>query len=141
MVDEVVDFVVQCKAGKEEKEEDLESLHMEEAAIRRFIEHTGEDDIYAGAIYIEGQLQAIALGERLSGDTAAAHFEKANDAYRGLYQAICSEFCKSLPEEIEYVNREEDMGLENLRKAKEALRPHHKEVKYSCCFLSSVAVK
>jgi len=39
------------------------------------------------------------------------------------------------------VNREEDMGIENLRKAKEALRPHHKEVKYSCCFLSSDTVE
>lgn len=141
MVDEVVEFVVQCKTDKGEKEENLESLHMEEDAIRRFIEHIDEDDIYSGAIYIDGKLQAIALGERLSADTAVAHFEKANDTYRGLYQVICSEFCKSLPEEIEYVNREEDMGLENLRKAKEALRPHHKEAKYSCCFLSSDTVK
>ena len=66
---------------------------------------------------------------------AAEHFEKADDDYRGLYQVICSEFCKRLPEEIVYVNREEDMGLENLRKAKEALRPDHKEVKYGGCFL------
>jgi len=141
MVDEIMEFVVQCRVDKGENDENLESLHMEEDAIRRYIEHTDEDDIYSGAIYIEGQLQAIALGERLSGDTAAAHYEKANGAIRGLYQAICSEFCKSLPEEIVYVNREEDMGIENLRKAKEALRPHHKEVKYSCCFLSSDTVE
>ena len=141
MVDEIVDFVVQCRAGKGEKEENLESLHMEEDAIRRFIEHVDEDDIYSSAIYIEDKLQAIALGERLSADTATAHFEKANDAYRGLYQVICSEFCKGLPAEIEYVNREEDMGLENLRKAKEALRPVYKEAKYSCCFLPTDTVK
>lgn len=141
MVDEIMDFVVQCRVDKSEKEENLESLHMEEDAIRRFIEHTDEDDIYSAAIYIEDKLQAIALGERLSSDTVAAHYEKASGAYRGLYQAICSEFCKSLPEEIVYVNREEDMGLENLRKAKEALRPAYKETKYSCCFLSSDTVE
>lgn len=141
MVDEVMDFVVQCRVGKGEEGEDLESLHMEEDAIRRFLEHTDEKEIYSAAIYIEDELQAIALGERLSNDTVAEHFEKANDAYRGLYQVICSEFCKRLPEEIVYVNREEDMGLENLRKAKEALRPSHKETKYSCCFLPSDTVE
>ena len=141
MVDEVVEFVVQCRVDKGEDIENLESLYMEEDAIRRFIEHVDEDNIYSGAIYIEDKLQAIALGERLGADTAVAHFEKANDTYRGLYQVICSEFCKALPAEIEYVNREEDMGIENLRKAKEALRPHHKETKYSCCFLSSDTVK
>lgn len=141
MVDEVMDFVVQCRIGKENNGDDLESLHMEEDAIRRFLEHTDEDDIYSTAIYIDGSLQAIALGERLSEDTAAEHFEKASSAYRGLYQVICSEFCKRLPEGIAYVNREEDMGIPNLRKAKEALRPMYKETKYSCCFLQSVTVK
>ena len=71
----------------------------------------------------------------MSEDTAVEHFEKANDDFRGLYQAICSEFCKNLPEEIVYLNREEDMGLENLRHAKEALKPDHMEEKYSGCFL------
>lgn len=53
MVDEVMDFVVQCKLGKGDEGEDLDSLHMEEDAIRRFLEHIDEDEIYSVAIYIE----------------------------------------------------------------------------------------
>ena len=45
------------------------------------------------------------------------------------------EFCKHLPYEVVYVNREEDMGLENLRKAKESYKPHHMAEKYSARLL------
>lgn len=135
MMEEVMAFVTSHKIEKDAEGEELDSLHMEEDAIRRYLDHTNEENVYSVAIYIEEELVAVALGERLNHDTAAEHFEKADDDYRGLYQVICSEFCKKLPEEIVYVNREEDMGLENLRKAKEALRPDHKEVKYWGCFL------
>lgn len=135
MTEEVMAFVTSHKIEKDAEGEELESLHVEEDAIRRYLAHTDEENVYSAAIYIEDELVAVALGERLNHDTAAEHFEKADDDYRGLYQVICSEFCKRLPEEIVYVNREEDMGLENLRKAKEALRPDHKEVKYGGCFL------
>lgn len=135
MADQVMAFVSSHKIEKDAEGEELDSLHMEEDAIRRYIAHTNEENVYSAAIYIEDVLAAVSLGERLNRDTAAEHFEKADDDYRGLYQVICSEFCKRLPEEIVYVNREEDMGLENLRKAKEALRPNHKELKYWGCFL------
>ncbi len=135
MTEEVMAFVTSHKIEKDAVGEELDSLHMEEDAIRRYLAHTDEEDVYSAAIYIGDELAAVALGERLNQTVAAEHFEKADDDYRGLYQVICSEFCKRLPEEIVYVNREEDMGLENLRKAKEALRPDHKEVKYGGCFL------
>ena len=40
-----------------------------------------------------------------------------------MYPAITNEFCKHLPEEIKFINREEDMGLENLRISKQSLKP------------------
>lgn len=135
MTEEVMAFVTSHKIEKDAEGEELDSLHVEEDAIRRYLAHTNEENVYSAAIYVEGQLAAVALGERLNHETAAEHFEKADDDYRGLYQVICSEFCKRLPEDIVYVNREEDMGLENLRKAKEALRPAYKEAKYWGCFL------
>ena len=135
MTEEVMAFVTSHKIEKDVEGEELESLHVEEDAIRRYLAHTCDEDVYSAAIYIDDELVAMALGERLNHNTAAEHFEKADDDYRGLYQVICSEFCKRLPEEIVFVNREEDMGLPNLRKAKEALRPDHKELKYWGCFL------
>lgn len=135
MIPEILDFVKAAKAGKDYDADEMESLHMEEEAIGEMLRFVGQPDIYSVAVFIDGRLEAFALGERMGPDTAAEHFEKANDRYRGLYQLVCREFCKILPEEVVYVNREEDMGLPNLRQAKEALKPNHMEEKYSGCFL------
>ncbi len=134
MEDEVMALSDEIKDTKELNPAEVNSLEHEHNAIKEMISLTDEEDVYSVAIYIKGKLQAFAMGERLSENTAVEHFEKANDDFRGLYQLVCSEFCKSLPEEIEFVNREEDMGLENLRQAKEALKPDHMEEKYSAIF-------
>lgn len=135
MIDNIMDFVVQSMVRRSYEPDEMESLRMEEEAIRQILQFVEEPQVYSVAVFVDEQLQAFAIGERLSEDTAVEHFEKANDNFRGLYQVVCSEFCKALPEEVVYVNREEDMGLENLRKAKEALKPDHMEEKYSGCFL------
>lgn len=141
MIDNIMEFVVQSRDKANYDDDEMESLRMEEEAIREILNFVDTPEVYSAAIFIDDQLQAFAIGERLSQDTAVEHFEKANDQYRGLYQVICSEFCKTLPEEVVYVNREEDMGLENLRKAKEALRPAHMEEKYYGCFLEKSIVQ
>ena len=51
------------------------------------------------------------------------HVEKANVSYNGIYQKLNNEFCRSLGDRYEFVNREEDMGLEGLRKSKMSYRP------------------
>lgn len=140
LVDNIMEFVVQSKIGKTYSEDEWESLRMEEVAIHEILEFVDSPEIYSTAIFIDEELQAFAIGERLNQDTAVEHFEKANDQFRGLYQVICSEFCQSLPEDIIYVNREEDMGLPNLRHAKEALKPYRMEEKYSACFLRNSIV-
>lgn len=130
MESEIMALTTECDKAKDDTDgEESESLRKEKDAIRRILEHIQQDDVYSSAIYIDGKLQAFAIGERLSEEMACEHFEKAADI-RGLYQAICREFCKSLPEEITLVNREEDMGIENLRQAKEALRPEYMETRY-----------
>jgi len=135
MFGEIMDLVHHVREAREYGQDEAETLMMEEDAIQEVLNFWDRPTVYGTAILIDGKVEAFALGERLSSDTAVEHFEKANDEYRGLYQAICSEFCKALPEEIKFVNREEDMGLENLRQAKEALKPDHMDEKYSGCFL------
>ena len=134
MEEELMALSDEIKDIKEMNPAEIDSLEHEHSAIKELIKLTDEEDVYSVAIYVKGKLEAFALGERLSDKVAVEHFEKANDNYRGLYQLVCSEFCKSLPEEIEFVNREEDMGLENLRQAKEALKPEYMEEKYSAIF-------
>jgi len=53
----------------------------------------------------------------------AVHFEKAIDGYRGIYQYINQELAKNIPENITYINREQDLGDEGLRQAKMTYRP------------------
>jgi hypothetical protein len=53
------------------------------------------------------------------------HFEKANPEVRGLYQVINQWFCKNGLREYVFVNREQDLGREGLRRAKEEYYPHH----------------
>lgn len=134
MKDEIFALTKKLYAGSETDEDERESLICESEAIEQIMDFVDEENVYSTAIYINGELQAFAIGERLSEDTAVEHFEKANDEFRGLYQLVCREFCRTLPEEVIYVNREEDMGLPNLRKAKEALRPERMEKKYNACF-------
>ena len=75
------------------------------------------------AIRIGGTLQAFAFGGRLGEDTIVEHVEKANVAYTGIYQKLNNEFCRAAADRYKYVNREEDMGLEGLRKSKMSYRP------------------
>lgn len=75
------------------------------------------------AIRIGGKLQAFAFGGRLGDDTIVEHVEKANVAYTGIYQKLNNEFCRAAERRYRYVNREEDMGLEGLRKSKMSYKP------------------
>ena len=56
-------------------------------------------------------------------DIAVVHFEKALLEYKGAFQAINNYFSSSLNEKVEYINREEDLGLEGLRRAKLSYNP------------------
>ena len=95
--------------------------------------------LLTGIIRINGKIEAVTMGEFAktnSKETVIVHVEKADDRIRGLYQAINNEFCKRLPEETVYVNREEDMGLENLRQTKLSYKPVMMGEKYLALFKS-----
>ena len=72
----------------------------------------------------KGKIVAFSFGENLSHDICVIHIEKANTAYHGAYQAINQQLLKHCFSDIKYVNREEDLGIEGLRKAKLSYNPH-----------------
>lgn len=79
---------------------------------------------------------AMTLGSRLSETTFDIHFEKALDIADGAYAAINNGFAAYLLEKyptLTYLNREDDMGLEGLRKAKLSYNPHHMLEKHWAC--------
>lgn len=76
-----------------------------------------------GSIWIYGRLVAFTYGAPVTDDTIDVCVEKADRSVNGLFSVINQQFCAHLPEQYIYVNREEDMGLEGLRKAKLSYHP------------------
>jgi uncharacterized protein len=105
-------------------------LH-EDYAIYEALCHYQELGFKGGAISIDSKVEAFALGELLNPDTAVIHIEKANPDIPGLYAVINQLFCAEEWAGVKYINREQDLGLENLRKAKESYYPDHMVEKYT----------
>ena len=88
-------------------------------------------------LYADGEPEAFAVGSMINDRVLEVHFEKANGMLRGAYQMINREFVKYMKElhpELTYVNREDDMGYENLRKAKLSYDPCTIVEKYTLLF-------
>lgn len=82
--------------------------------------------IKIGGVYIDGVLKAFSIGSMVNEDTVIVHIEKADAEIRGLYPFITQQFLINEFSDANYVNREDDMGLENIRKSKMSYHP--------CCF-------
>lgn len=80
-------------------------------------------DFKGGILRVEGKIIAFSFGEPLNNDTAVIHIEKADIEYQGAYQAINREFLAHEWSAYPFVNREEDLGIEGLRKAKQSYQP------------------
>jgi hypothetical protein len=106
-------------------------LEAEQRAIAACFESWKPFSLIGGAIVVEGRIEAFAIGERLSPTTAVVHFEKANPEMKGMYQLINHWFSRNELSEFTYVNREQDLGIEGLRKAKESYHPHHMVRKFT----------
>ena len=84
-------------------------------------------------VYIDGKLEAFTIGSYNEFEKMAViHIEKANPEINGLYQFINREFLvRAFPEEMMLVNREDDVGMEGLRRAKMSYNPIDFARKYS----------
>ncbi len=139
MVPEILEYIYyknEYKLG-ETPEEWKEILEQENEAVKELLKFVGKG-LLTGIIRIDGEIVAVTIGEfarSTDKETVIVHVEKADDRIRGLYQAINNEFVKRLPPETKYVNREEDMGLENLRQSKLGYKPYEMGEKYSARFL------
>jgi len=123
MADDAMEFISEFNKRKEVPAHEMEMLKMEEEAMRDVFQNIENVGYNAGAILIDDKIEAIAIGGKLGSKMVTEHVEKANVKFRGLYQAINNEFCKNVASHAKYINREEDMGIPNLRKAKLSYNP------------------
>jgi len=107
------------------------SLFYEDRAIYEALTNADRLNFRGGAILIDSKVEAFALGELLNPETAVIHIEKANLEIPGLYAAINQQFCENAWSDVKYVNREQDLGLEGLRKAKLSYYPDHLVEKFT----------
>lgn len=137
--------VSECMEFAEEwymaKEEDLtagrDSLSFEKEAVMRVLSHYGELDCDGILLRIEGKCVAFTVGQRISPGAYDVVFEKADESTRGAYNMINREFVRYLRRkypDLKYVNRENDLGLEGLRRAKRSYAPTRMLEKYEGAF-------
>lgn len=138
-------YKVRDMAEKWYKDRLLESpesdFDMEMAALDRALSSYGKLS-FEGLMLLDGdRVLAFTIASRMSNDTFDVHFEKALSAARGAYPMINSSFAKYIREkypEIRYLDREEDMGIEGLRKAKRSYHPHHMVEKWRASLIEKI---
>lgn len=105
-------------------------MQCEKNGIKLILDNMDLLDVRGGAIYIDGKVVAFTLGSPINRDIFDIHIEKALPQYAAAYTVINNEFAKTLTE-YKYINREDDLGLEGLRKAKLSYKPNILLKKYS----------
>lgn len=110
------------------------SVKEEAFAARLGLEYFDRLDFTGGLLKVEGEPVAFTFGERINSDTYDVHVEKALDIYDGTYPMINREYVNRIPAKIKFINREEDMGEENLRRAKRSYHPAFMEEKFRVVF-------
>ena len=121
--------LVERWAFSREKDQNLVG---ESLAIKKVFKNFSKfKKLKVGGIYIDNHLEAFTYGDYLNPNMALIHIEKANPDIRGLYTAINKLFLENEFPSVEFVNREDDLGIEGLRKAKLSYKPLKLVDKYS----------
>lgn len=120
------------------REDPQGDYHMEHVALRKALNNFRVLDMEALVLMDGDTALALTMGSRLSRYTFDIHFEKARPEAEGAYAAINFEFARYLRSkypELKFLDREDDLGLEGLRKAKLSYYPHHLREKCWACLL------
>ncbi|ABN51481.1 MAG TPA: DUF2156 domain-containing protein [Hungateiclostridium thermocellum] len=82
------------------------------------------------AVYVNNEIAGFAIGEKLNSKMATVHFEKGNYNFSGIYPFLNKSLVEIFFRDVEFINLQEDLGLEGLRRAKSAYQPIKLEKKY-----------
>lgn len=119
----------------QENPEDIDAGATDERmAIDRAFSHFRELGLTGGVLRTSGRIAAFTMGEPVCAHTFVVHFEKARSDINGAYPMINREFVRLVRSRYPFavwINREDDMGLESLRRSKESYHPDHMVEKYT----------
>ncbi len=111
-----------------EAEDPTGDYSKEKAALDKAFLYYRELQMDCLALMNGNEVLAVTMGSHMSADTVDVHFEKARSDIQGAYTAINWEFARYIRNrypDVRYLDREEDMGIEGLRRAKQSYYPHH----------------
>jgi hypothetical protein len=131
--DECLELLKEWTLKKEENDEHDEGIDDENIGIKKIFKDYEllKDKLKIAGVYVDNKLEAFTIGELINPNMALVHIEKANPNIRGLYQYINQQFILNEFPEVEFVNREEDLGIPGLRKAKLSYHPVRFVEKYT----------
>ncbi len=133
------DNIAECEEMNDRWCEENECMNdadksLEICAVKQGMKNFFELGFSGGLLRVDGAVKAFTFGERANSDTFNVHVEKAMRDIQGAYAVINNCFVKENCSEYLYINREEDMGAENLRKAKRSYYPAFMEEKFKVKF-------
>ena len=105
-------------------------LAEEREAIIELLDNWDCLGVTGGCIKIDGKMVAFSFGEALSNDTVVIHLEHADTSYEGIFAVMNQQFLENEWQSCTFVNREEDMGIPGMRKAKQSYHPAFMVEKY-----------
>jgi hypothetical protein len=95
----------------------------ETCAVRIALDNMEELGIHGGMLRLDGEPIAFTLGSPANQDTYVIQIEKADAHIAGAYPMIAQQFAQHNCAGYAYINREEDLGKEGLRKSKKSYKP------------------
>lgn len=128
------DKVKECakKWYQENKDRFDGTMECEQKGLYMLLDNLDKFSARAGAITVDGNVVAFTLGTPLNRETFDIHIEKALKSYETAYTVINQQFAENELNDFEYINREDDLGLAGLRKAKLSYKPQRLLKKYFC---------
>lgn len=116
-------YSIMGKWNKDRSSEEFKAYEDEYHANSELLKNYSALDCRGAFIKVNGEFEAFTIGEMLNSDTAVIHIEKANSGINGLYTLINQQFCEHEWKDASFINREQDLGVEGLRKAKLSYNP------------------
>ena len=120
---EILDFLKRWCIWKDCESDPL--LEYEKKAVNYAISNFDDLGLSVLAVRINDRIEAISVFEKMNKDTVVVHFEKGSSDYDGVYKLINREVASLVKNDYKFLNRESDMDVPGLRKAKMSYRPHH----------------
>ena len=124
------DCIAVYDGWKESKDLSEDEFANERRSVVLALTNMEELGLTGGAILLDGKIKAFTVGERLNDDMQLIHIEKADSEINGLFPMINQQYVLHECADVQYINREEDMGVEGMRKAKRSYYPDFMVKKY-----------